>query len=94
MSGSGYSPWAFSSNTLKYAYQLVEKVDCAQQQSAQPSNQTTESVHQPNSNSQIMQCLRSKSVDQILAAQRQIQAPIYLTAFGMFFIIFNFIFLF
>ena len=29
-----------------------------------------------------MQCLRSKSVEQILAAQRQIQVPLHLTAFG------------
>ena len=79
-SGSAYSSWAFSSNALKYAYQLVEKVDCAQS-TQQTSNQTTESL-QPNTNSQIMQCLRSKSVEQLLAAQRQIHVPLHLSAFG------------
>ena len=80
-SGSAYSPWAFSSNPLKYAYQLVEKVDCAAQHGLTPSNQTAETL-QPNMNGQIMQCLRSKSVEQILAAQRQIQVPLHLSAFG------------
>lgn len=80
-SGSAYSPWAFSSNPLKYAYQLVEKVNCAQHSTSQQTNQTVESF-QPNTNSQIMQCLRTKSVEQILAVQRQIQVPLHLSAFG------------
>ena len=81
-SGSAYSPWAFSSNPLKYAYQLVEKVDCAAQHGGGTSSNHTSDTLQPNTNSQIMQCLRSKSVEQILAAQRQIQVPLHLSAFG------------
>lgn len=81
-SGSAYSPWAFSSNPLKFAYQLVEKVDCAQHSHPATTGNQTGDALQPNTNSQIMQCLRSKSVDQILAAQRQIQAPLHLSAFG------------
>ena len=80
-SGSAYSPWAFSSNPLKYAYQLIEKVDCAQHSAQQSLNQTTESI-QPNTNSQIMQCLRSKSVEQLLAGQRRIQVPFHLSSFA------------
>lgn len=83
-SGSAYSSWAFSSNALKYAYQLVDKVDCAQSSSTnqQKINQTNDFSHQPNTNSQIMQCLRSKTVEQLLAAQRQIQVPLHLSGFG------------
>ena len=76
-SGSALSPWAVASDAMKHGRTVANALGCMSEVSSVNSNQNKLFASET-----ILDCLRHKSVEQLLSVE--LQTPAFLTSFGPF----------